>query len=185
MYFASHRKQTRIILMSLVMMVLVAAVVWAATEVTVTKTSSKYATTYYYDGSTYVGATLREMNDAYLLSYYIYDYDGGFQIIEQGYGEIDSGDVSWTSNGVSLDTNTEDIATVGDGGDLVLEWDVAPDNYYETTSKVTTKYMGTTTKTFGDRESSTAIVEGTFFDEDYAGTGSIQVQTGKVIVQVK
>jgi len=185
MSFMAHRKHTRTVLLSLFLMALVAGVVWAATEVTVTKTSQKYASAVQFDGTTYKGAYIQELTDGYYLSYYIYELDGGYTIVEQGAGYIDSGDVSWTSAGLSLDTNTEDIATVGDGGDIVLDWSFAPDSYYEQASKTTTEQAGTKTINFGTRETATATVEGTYFDEDFTGTGYLQEMTGKTIVQIK
>lgn len=175
----------RKILVSLVVLFVVAAVVWAATEVTVTKSSSKSATALYYEiGNIYVGANLSETNDGYWLNYYVYDYSvPGY--VERGAGYIDDDDVSWSSGKLVLDTNTEDIAIIGDGGDIELEWDLAPDGGTEQSSKSTyeTDYMKRIY--FSDIESSSAVVEGTFLGEDFSGTGTLRTTKGKVIMQVK
>lgn len=175
----------RKILVSLVVLFLVAAVVWAATEVTVTKSSSKTANAYYFVvGDIYVGAFLSETNDGYYLNYYVYDYST-YTYVERGAGAIDASDVTWSSGSVKLDTNTEDIAIVGDGGDIELEWDAAPDGGTESSSKSTyeTDYMKRIY--FSDIDSESAVVEGTFLGEDFSGTGFLRTTKGKVIMQVK
>ena len=179
------RLSLRTVVTSAVVVLLVAAAVWAATEVTVTKTSSKYATALYFDvGNFYAFATVTETNNAYFLTYGVYDYTlPGWA--ERGSGAIDSGDVSWTNGALSLDTNTEDIAIIGDGGDIQLTWDFAPDNATERTSKTTIENLDTKQTIFDSRESASAVVDGDFLGEDFSGTGTLQVRDGKVILQVK
>ena len=177
------RSSTRTLVTTLVVL-LVAAAVWAATEVTVTKSSTKYATALEYDGTLYRYTYVNEVNDGYYLYYYLYDYTVP-GVVEYGYGMIDEGDVSWTASGLSLDTNTEDIAIIGAGGDLMLEWSFAPDGGTERSSKTTIENANTKQIVFDDLESASAVAEGSFLGDDFAGTGTIQVRKGKVILQVK
>lgn len=177
-----HRKH---IALSLVVVLLVTAVVWASTEVTITKTSSKSANAVYFEvGNFFMSAVLQETSSGYFLNYNVYDYTlPGF--VERGSGYIDSSDVSWSSSGVTLDTNTEDIAIIGDGGDIYLEWSLAPDGGVEQSSKTTYQNQNLKRITFSDSESASAVVSGTFFGEDFSGTGAMQSNKGKVILQVK
>ena len=177
-----NRKQ---IVLSIVVMLLITAVVWAATEVTVTKSSSKYVTGYdYVDGGYYRGAYIQETDDGYLLTYYVYDYSiPGY--LEQGQGYIDDSDVTWTSNSVTLDTNTADIAIIGDGGDIYLTWELAPDGATVQSYKQTVKTDLYKQIVFSDTESASTVVAGSFLGEAFSGTGAMQSTKGKVILQYK
>jgi len=179
------RLSKRTMVISAFAVLLVTAVVWAATEVTVTKTSSKFANAFeFVAGDYYKVAILNELDDGYYLTYYIYDFSvPGF--VERGSGVIDSSDVTWTSSGLTLNTNTEDIAIIGDGGDLELEWSYAPDGANEISSKTTQEYLNIKQIIFDERETSSAVAEGSFLGDDFSGTGTIQIRKGKVILQVK
>ena len=179
------RINTRPALLSALVVALVATAVWAATEVTVTKTGSKFVNaTEFVFGDYFISVNLQETSTGYFLIYLVYDYATA-SFVERGAGEIDSGDVSWTSTGVSLDTNTEDIAIIGDGGDIELEWTAAPGGAVSTASKVTTETDFSKTIVFGDVERTQVVAEGTVIGEDFAGTGQLRTTDSKVILQVK
>jgi hypothetical protein len=92
--------------------------------------------------------------------------------------------VSFSSNGVSLDTDTSDIAINGDGGDLVLEWTVQGNTTYSSNSKQTIKTATSKTITFSGYEYSDATVEGSFFGDGYVSTGTVRENKGKTITQI-
>ena len=177
--------RTRLALATFAILALGATIVAAGTTVTMTKTSSSYATTYFFDGETYLGATVQDLgDDGYYLSYYVYDYTT-YTYVERGAGYIPEDDVTVSANGLVLDTDTSDIAVVGDGGTLALEWAAAPGGTTESDSK--TKITTDTTQTiyFSGYVTTTSTVEGSFLGEDYVGTGSFRTTSGKQIIQVQ
>ena len=176
--------RTRIALVMVLVLVVGAAVAWASTEVTVTKTDTVYAYTNFYDGTTQVYAYVYDLGTQCYISYYVYDYSvPGY--VERGYGYISCDDVSFSGNGVSLDTDTTDLAIVGDGGDLVLDWSPQGDTIYSSDYKRKTVTNDVTTISFSGYSQTDATVEGSFFGDDYVSMGWIQENKGKTISQVR
>jgi hypothetical protein len=174
--------KTRIVVALLAVFVIAGAVVYASTDVEVTKTGTIYASTYFYDGSNYVSVYVRDLNDKCYLSYYVRDYDTN-TIVERGWGYISCDDVSFAANKVTLDTDTSDIAVTGDGGTLTLVWTPEGGTTYSSDYKRKTTTATTQVISFSGYEQSSALVEGSVFGDDYASTGWIQVNKGKTITQ--
>jgi len=165
---------------------LIVATVFAATTVTVTKTSSRWANALNFDGTYYTGAYVQELNSGYMFSYYVYDYSTSpVTILEQGYGQISSSDASIGQNGASVDVDTTSIAIVGSGGRIKLTWTTNDVTAYETSSKYTSKSAGIKTISFGGISQASATATGTFLGDDFDGTGAITTNKGKVITQTK
>jgi len=160
------------------------------TEVTVTKSSSHGAYFYYYDGATYVFLNLTELDSGYQLQYQVRDYtQTPPELIEYGMGTIDGSEASITEKGAWLDVDTSDIAVIGDGGVISIEWTPDGVTFYSTDSKSTYTVISASAnqveKVFNGISQASTLVEGSVFDETYNGTGVIRKNQGKVILQVK
>ena len=164
---------------------LIVATVLAATTVTVTKTSSRSASAYSFDGTYYVGASLSETDTGYYLNYYVYDYSTR-TYIERGYGLISSSDASITANSAWVDVDTSGIAIIGDGGTLDIAWTANGINSSSSDRKITTTTDAYKQISFSGYTQTSCTAEGTFLDvEDWTATGFITTNDGKVILQVK
>ncbi|MEN8150564.1 MAG: hypothetical protein ABFS86_12130 [Planctomycetota bacterium] len=165
-----------------------AAIVWAATDVTVSKSDSKYASASMTDGTYWTSVYLMESDNGLILSYGIWERQTTYPYwvaIEQGYGEIDKSDGSIGSTSAWVDVDTSDIATVGDGGTIDVEWTETGLYGYESTSKNTFIQGNVKTISFGGYSNTTAEASGTVLGEDFLGTGMIGTNKGKTIRQVK
>jgi len=177
-------KTRRGLFVCVTLILLSAAVVWAATEVTITKSSSKHAYTNTYDGTTVTYVALQEMEDAFYLNYYVYDYATN-TYTEQGNGVIDADDASISLSGASLDTDTTDIAIIGEGGQITLDWSTDGLMNTESTSKQTYETGNLKRIVFGGYSQESAVASGEVFGDDYDGTGWLYANKGKVILQIK
>ena len=175
--------------LGIAVVLLTAAAAWAATEVTVTKTSSRTAAASQYDGTTGSYVSLMETDDGFMLNYTVYTYDftqtPAYTIVEQGYGTIGANEASISATGAWVDADTSGLAVIGDGGTIDVQWTADGLVDSSTNSKVTTDTSYMRQIRFNGYSMTSAIASGDVFDKTFTATGQIQTSKGKTIVQIK
>ena len=162
----------------------VTSVFAGGTEVTMTKTSSRFASTSMYDGTYYRYAYIQELDVGYNLTYFVYMLSP-HTVIEYGSGPIARSDASIDAMTATLDVDTTGIAQVGAGGRLTLLWTGNELTASESSGKSTYRALGTKSISFVGYSQASATVDGSFLGAGYTGTGGITTNMGKVIVQTK